>query len=130
MKRILKYLQFFLFWLSGITLSAHLIIAHDHHISDSGTKQESSCPVNDDHHEKHKGFPAHCHFFNDLATEKETKHIYFNILQADVADFSCDNELLLFVTARNFLFSILNDPGPSDPGPHDYFSLRAPPVSS
>jgi hypothetical protein len=130
MKRILKYLQFFLFWLSGITLSAHLIIPHDHHISDTGTKQESNCPVNDDHHDKHKGFPAHCHFFNDLATEKESKHIFFNILQADVLDFSCDNELQLFAAGKNFLFPGYENLVPEDPGPEDYFSLRAPPVSA
>jgi hypothetical protein len=130
MRKILKYLQVFLFWLAGLTLSAHLIIPHDHHISDSASRQESNCPVTDNQHGKHKGFPVHCHAFNDLATEKEIKHVFISLIQVKAADFNCDNELLLYATESSFTY--ISDKA------HplvkqffvDLFPLRAPPVSA
>lgn len=123
-------MQVFLFWLAGLTLSAHLIIPHDHHNSDSFSRQESNCPVSDDHHGKHKGFPVHCHAFNDLATEKEARHLFISLVQVNVAGFNCDNEFLLYALVSPFTFLSDKDHPLIKQFFVDSIPLRAPPVSA
>jgi len=130
MRNILKYLQVSLFWLAGLTLCAHLIIPHDHHNPDSSSRQESNCPVSDDHHNKHKGFPVHCHAFNDLATEKEIKHIFISLIQVNTAEFNCDNEFLLYAFISPFTYLSDDDHPLVKQFFVNSFPLRAPPVSS
>ncbi len=70
MSRILKYFSVFLFWLAGLTVSAHLIIPHDHHISVPYSNQDNNCPASGSKSGHKSGFPVHCHAFNDLASEE------------------------------------------------------------
>ena len=70
MKKIFKYMTVFSFWLAGLSLSAHMLLPHDHHISGSLSKQEENCPASDNRSGQKSGFPVHCLAFNDLASEK------------------------------------------------------------
>jgi hypothetical protein len=66
MSKILKHIPILFLWLSGLTLTAHQLIPHDHCINDPDSKCQA--PVSESHHKP--GFPAHCHAFNDLILEK------------------------------------------------------------
>lgn len=70
MSKIFKYVPVFFFWLAGLTLSAHILIPHDHHLADPYSLQDRNCPVQDINSDHKSRFPVHCHAFNDLATEK------------------------------------------------------------
>ena len=130
MRKILKYTSVFTLWLAGLTLSAHLVIPHDHHSADTFADQDETCPASKHSSDDHSGFPLHCHAFNDLTSERTRsfqlteKHQFsfdsFNILT--------DNSSLIlhssFITLKEFskpLFdtSILKSS-----------SLRAPPALS
>jgi hypothetical protein len=70
MQKINNYLTIFFLWLAGLTLSVHYLLPHDHHLPDSLSNQESSCPAKNSQSGPSRGFPLHCHAFNDIATEK------------------------------------------------------------
>jgi hypothetical protein len=57
---------------AGLTLMAHNIIPHDHHITGTDNGERESCPASEERQHHHPLFPAHCHAFNDLAAEKFT----------------------------------------------------------
>jgi hypothetical protein len=67
--KIFKYMSVFSLWIAGLALSAHMLIPHDHHLSDSLSNQDKSCSNSNNSNHK-SGFPIHCHAFNDLASEK------------------------------------------------------------
>ena len=69
MSKILKYISGFSLWIAGLALSAHMLIPHDHHITDSLSNQDKNCS-NSNNSSNKSGFPIHCHAFNDLASEK------------------------------------------------------------
>lgn len=70
MSKFLKYISVFLLWLAGLTLCAHLIIPHDHHISDASVIEDENCPASERESSHNSGLPVHCHAFNDLVSEK------------------------------------------------------------
>ena len=70
MSKFLKYVPVLFFWLAGLTLSAHILIPHDHHIAEPNSTQDKNCSVPNNKSEHKSGFPLHCHAFNDIATEK------------------------------------------------------------
>ena len=70
MSRFLKYIFVFLLWLAGLTVCAHLIIPHDHHIADASVIEDGNCPASERESSHHSGLPVHCHAFNDLVSEK------------------------------------------------------------
>jgi len=70
MSKLLKYISVYLLWLAGLTVSAHWIVPHDHHIADPYSYQDNNCPVSDSKSDHKSGFPIHCHAFNDLASER------------------------------------------------------------
>lgn len=76
MMRIIKIIPVFFLLLAGVALNAHMMIPHDHHLSGL----ENECPVSDAGTDHHSGFPAHCHAFNDLNSEKiRPENITINI---------------------------------------------------
>jgi hypothetical protein len=128
--KIFKYISVLLLWVAGLSLSAHLIIPHDHHSVDTIIDQDEKCPASNHGSDNHQGFPLHCHAFNDLTSERSRP------LQIS------DNVKFCFVT-----FSILTDtssvisPGLSvslkefskpffDSYILKFSSLRAPPASA
>lgn len=70
MSKILKYVSVFFFWLAGLTMSAHMLIPHDHHLADPYSNQDKNCTAPNNKSDHKSGFPLHCHAFNDLASEK------------------------------------------------------------
>ena len=56
--------------LAGVSLCAHMIISHDHHITDTFSNQELNYPASDNKSDHSSGLPVHCHAFNDLVAEK------------------------------------------------------------
>jgi hypothetical protein len=76
MGRLSKKIGAFFLLLSGIILVAHLIVPHDHHLSDSNASADWSLPCSKSSNDHHHGFPIHCHAFNDLASEKATTFVH------------------------------------------------------
>jgi hypothetical protein len=70
MRKIIEFLTVVFLWVAGLSLSAHMLLPHDHHISDSYSHQNESCPVSDENSGHKPAFPAHCQAFNDLTSEK------------------------------------------------------------
>jgi hypothetical protein len=84
MSKISKYIPVFFLWLAWLVITAHLIIPHDHHLSDTFACQEDSSHGISSKTGHHPAFPVHCHAFNDLASEKATAYsIIKNIQLAD-----------------------------------------------
>ena len=88
MSKILKYVPVFFLWLAGLTLSAHLIIPHDHHIAGEFLNQDNNCPASNNKDDHHSGFPIHCHALNDLATEKSRPYHISQNVQVSFIEFS------------------------------------------
>ncbi|MCX6320220.1 MAG: hypothetical protein NTX93_00220 [Bacteroidia bacterium] len=85
MHKIIKNIPAFFLLLAGLVITAHLIIPHDHHLADSFTTKEDSCPVSNGKSGHSSGFPIHCHAFNDLTSEKATAYYFIcNIQNNDI----------------------------------------------
>jgi hypothetical protein len=120
----------FILFLAVIILNAHMIIPHDHHQSDSDLCQETKYPVSKDRRTHHPAFPAHCHAFNDLASEKA---ILYNLIKyVKYPDFTPGSVLVPTVSilqitwGRIFDFYVL----PINSDTLEFSSLRAPPFLS
>jgi len=107
-----------------------MIIPHDHHLAESDAYQEDTCPASDNSTNHHRGFPFHCHAFNDLTSEKAfTYNIMKNIRCLSlVAFFKFDSSLTYQQSYLIRLFDIRKLPVNS--GILDLASLRAPPSLS
>ncbi|MCX6302176.1 MAG: hypothetical protein NTW82_08315 [Bacteroidia bacterium] len=70
MSKIINKIGVCFLWLAGLVLCAHLIIPHDHHISDASVIEDENCPASERESSHHQGLPDHCHAFNDLVSEK------------------------------------------------------------
>jgi hypothetical protein len=124
---IIRYMRAFFLFLAVIILNAHMIIPHDHHLADSNFCQEKKYPVSKDRTTHHPSFPAHCHAFNDLASEKA---IVYNLIKyVKCPDFTPGSVLtqavsnLQFSCGRIFDLFVL----PVNSGILELSSLRAPP---
>ena len=82
MSKILKNIPVFFLVLAGLAISAHLIIPHDHHLSDTYLYQEDKCPASNGKTSHNSGLPIHCHAFNDLASEKATTYVLTKIIRS------------------------------------------------
>ena len=118
--------MFFLF-LAVAILNAHIIIPHDHHQADSDLCQENKYPVSQDKSNHHPLFPAHCHAFNDLATEKA---VVPNLIKyVKCLDFIPGSVLIPVVSNLNISGGKTNELFilPIDSRVKESASLRAPP---
>jgi hypothetical protein len=88
MRKILNYISGFSLWLAVLTLSTHLLLPHDHHLTDSFSDQDENCPVSNNKSEHRSGYPMHCHSFNDLALEKARPQYISQKNQCNYADFT------------------------------------------
>ncbi len=70
MRKFFIYISVFSIWLAGLTLSAHLLLPHDHHLADPFSRQDNDCPASNDRSGHKSHLPAHCHAFNDLTSDK------------------------------------------------------------
>jgi hypothetical protein len=81
--RVKKIPAFFLL-LAASVFYAHMIIPHDHHLTEADVCQENPGPGK--HTTHHNGFPVHCHAFNDLTSEKAIVYITFRHIQPVSSD--------------------------------------------
>jgi hypothetical protein len=80
MVKIIKSIRAFFLLFAALVIVVHMIIPHDHHFAASVSGLKDSCPFSQHKSEHHPFFPAHCHAFNDLASEKlRTFHVSQNI---------------------------------------------------
>lgn len=127
---ILRYMRISFLFLAVAILNAHIIIPHDHHQANSDLCQENRYPVSQNKSNHHPVFPAHCHAFNDLATEKA---VVPNLIKyVKCLDFIPGSVLIPVVSDLNIsgaktlaLFILPIDSSLKDPS-----SLRAPPSLS
>jgi hypothetical protein len=70
MRRAFKYISSVAMWLAVTAIWAHMIIPHDHHISETFSDQEQNCPASNHQSGNKSEFPVHCHAFNDLTSER------------------------------------------------------------
>ena len=127
---IIRYMRTFFLFLAVVILNAHMIIPHDHHQSDSDLCQENKYPVSKDGRTHQPAFPAHCHAFNDLTSEKAIVYNLINYIQSP--DFTPGSVLntafanLQISWGRIFDCFVL----PVNSGILELSSLRAPPFLS
>jgi hypothetical protein len=68
-----KNISVFSLWLACLAIVAHMIIPHDHHLSESVAGQDDTCPVSDNKTGHKTGLPIHCHALHDLTSDKVSK---------------------------------------------------------
>ena len=130
MSKVIKNIPVFFLWLAGLSVCAHLIIPHDHHLVESVTSQDESCPVSNNKPGHHTGFPIHCNAFNDLATEKATTFVLNKNIQSDDLSFSSFPDALA-VELQISIISVFDIREPfSDPSFLRLSRLSAPPSLS
>jgi hypothetical protein len=78
---VMRSIPVFFLWAAGLAINAHGIIPHDHHQVESVAGQEDSCPVSPEKENHKTGFPIHCHFCNDLTSEKAVLQVLFRNIQ-------------------------------------------------
>ncbi len=86
MRKAVKHITSLSMWLAVLAMLAHMVIPHDHHISETFSDQKQNCPASHHQNGEKPEFPVHCHAFNDLASEKPRSfHISQNITEGFVA---------------------------------------------
>lgn len=127
---IIKFIRALFLFLAVIILNAHMIIPHDHHQSESNLCQETKYPVSKDERTHHPAFPAHCHAFNDLASEKAI--VYNSIKYIKYPDFAPGSVLIPVVTNLQTSWGRISDYFVLhvNSGILELSSLRAPPFLS
>lgn len=96
MSKFIKSIPISLLWLSWIVFTAHLVFPHDHHLIDSFTTKEDSCPVSKGNIGHQSGFPVHCHAFNDLVSEKAITYVISKYIHSDNISTGCYPDTLTF----------------------------------
>ena len=128
--KIFKYTSVFFLWLGVLALSGHLLLPHDHHITDTVSNQDEKCPASNNKSDHRSAFPVHCHALNELAIVKarpiqilrniQFSFIPFSIL-TDASDFTLQVSSISLI---DFSRPIFNSFAPS------LSCLRAPPAFS
>jgi hypothetical protein len=124
MKKNIKLSVFFML-LGWLIITAHQIIPHDHHLGDQTCEKDQKCPLTEDKTDHHKGFPLHCHAFNDLTSEKMVKFVLANYIHFTL--YCAGSVSYAFLPATNYV--TLNVTDQHIPGFNilTFHSLRAPP---
>jgi hypothetical protein len=86
MRKVIKNIPVFFLCLAWLVITTHLIIPHDHHLTDPLSAKQDACPVSNAKTGHTSHFPMHCHAFNDLTSEKAinyffTENIQYNDIQ-------------------------------------------------
>ena len=128
MIRVIKKIPVFFLFLAEFILCVHMSIPHDHHMPDTSASQEERCPVSENETDHHRGFPVHCHAFNDLASEKA---VTFSIIKpvhhiAFMQDSIVEKEVSKIQLTWIRVFDLFIQPVTSDIT--EFSSLRAPPM--
>jgi hypothetical protein len=130
MRKIVEILMVFFLWVAGLTLGAHMLLPHDHHISGSYSHQGESCPASDENSRHKQTFPVHCQAFNDLTSEKPRPVYFSQDSQNDMAaihSFPSANTTVLRSCSQRIVY--LKMPV-FDPHTYESALLRGPPALS
>ncbi len=127
MSKFLKHIPVLFLWFAGLAINAHMIIPHDHHLTESLASQDDSCPASESRPGHHTGFPVHCHACNDLTSEKATTFVKIKHIQ--VKNFVISRFTDQLTCKLHFLCVSFNDLLNPFPDSHllEFSSLRAPP---
>lgn len=111
-------------------MSAHQVIPHDHHIDNVSVNQDKTCPVQNNDSRHHPGFPAHCHAFNDITSEKSRVFQISQSIQLDFLSLSIlpDNSTV-HLRVTSYGLADLHKPF-IDPCLLEFSLLRAPPAAA
>ncbi len=106
MSYINRKIQHFSLLLAVLIIIAHMIIPHDHHLAGINPGQDDTCPYSKGETGNHKGFPIHCHAFNELSAEEASTlvfsayfHFTFDLLTSSAGPYHPD---LSINSARHF----------------------------
>ena len=128
MRKFIKKFQIFFLLLACLAIVVHMIIPHDHHLSDSTAGQDDSCPVSDNTPGHKTGFPIHCHALHDLASEKVVIYQIISLVHQEyfiIVNFSESSETHFLISDD----STISQKVPlSEIYLLEYSSLRAPPA--
>lgn len=127
MTRRLNIIQIFFLFLAASVFNAHMLIPHDHHLIESGSCQDNSYPSHQTTSSHHPVFPAHCHAFNNLTSDKAVDCLVLKYIQ--VTDFM-PGSVLYSEPHENLVPEIFvpeNSDKPESAGLLLSFSRRAPP---
>jgi hypothetical protein len=127
--RFKKIPDFFLF-LAASVFYAHMIIPHDHHLAEADVCQENGGPASGNHTTHHKGFPVHCHAFNNLTSEKAIIYIIFGHIQSGSSDPVSKSDLTDFDLTTTWISVFIDFNLAVNSGNLNLSSLRAPPLTS
>jgi hypothetical protein len=130
MRKLRKNIPVLFLWLASLAMVAHMVIPHDHHLAESTTSDDESCPASENKNGHKTGFPVHCHAFNDLNADKarpiqisqnvhENTLLFYIISNTSIADLPVSGEGLTDLDKPLFNYITL-----------DLSLLRAPPVFS
>ncbi len=99
MSKVIKDISVLFLWIACLSVCAHLIIPHDHHVNilNECTRDDRPCSEGKSNHGS--GFPLHCHAFNDLPSEK---HISFDFIKKIQYNYTSIND---FPEGSAFRFS-------------------------
>lgn len=84
MRKLIKNISVFPLWLACLAIVAHMIIPHDHHLSESIAGQDDTCPASENSTGHKTGLPIHCHALHDLTSEKASKVQNIRLVQNNV----------------------------------------------
>ena len=119
-------INIFFVFLAAVVFNAHMILPHDHHLTQSDHCQTTLPFHHDSSH--HTGFPVHCHAFNDLTPEEAIINSSVNLFQSiqfiTLPDEKVTEHALLFLRISFFE----NSKKLVTISPSESFSLRAPPT--
>jgi hypothetical protein len=125
MRKIIKYIPVSFVWIAWLILTAHLIIPHDHHLTESVI----SCPVSDNKSDHHSGFPIHCNAFNDLTSEKARPYSVTQVIQLNTFTFISSSIVITFESQLHYIKAFYSQIHIPDSFTLELSLLRAPPSS-
>jgi len=130
LSKIFKYITVLLLWIAGLSLSAHLIIPHDHHSADIIIDQDENCPSSGHESGHSSGLPLHCHAFNDLTSERIRPFQISENIQFSIIMLSMLTDTYAVNSSSSYIsFAELSKPF-IDSYILEFSSLRAPPASA
>ena len=128
MSKFLEKIPTFFLLIAWLVMFAHQIIPHDHHMSESIASQDDSCPLSKNKSNHHPVFPAHCHAFNDLASEKAITFVLTdNVLNYNLF-FSTVTDVFAFDMQHPLIIALDFSEPLADTDFLDLSLLRAPPL--
>jgi hypothetical protein len=130
MRKLIKSISVFSLWLACLAIVSHMVIPHDHHLSESIAGQDDACPASDNNTGHKTGLPIHCHALHDLTSEKASKIQNIRLVQINVFVYNNRSDI---ATYKNQIpgLTIIDPPEPFiDAYLPEFSPLRGPPAIS